>query len=259
MANGIMSNVDETSPPSARKEFSLKFFEDALANDPIAQLGFDPSAAAMFPNTLTDNYSIGPAGATGKIRSKSDHPYLKEVARVRPDLEGQLGLMYHPNITTYDPAFKAVVMHESRHRTKKLYPEVYKAFDDSIYAQGNFNREGEELLQRFIDMRLFPESKEVHQDYILDTIEGLRIPNKDKTKYVTLTYDRLESDMNEIADKVIEASTKLLGDKNIKVKPKKESLLDKGFNLLGLSKPDYEKFNKAMPFYEYMKKNEKEN
>jgi hypothetical protein len=253
-----MSNVDETSPPSARKEFSLKFFEDALANDPIAQLGFDPSAAAMFPNTLTDNYSIGPAGATGKIRSKSDHPYLKEVARVRPDLEGQLGLMYHPNITTYDPAFKAVVMHESRHRTKKLHPEVYKAFDDSIYAQGNFNREGEELLQRFIDMRLFPESKEVHQDYILDTIEGLRIPNKDKTKYVTLTYDRLESDMNEIADKVIEASTKLLGDKNIKVKPKKESLLDKGFNLLGLSKPDYEKFNKAMPFYEYMKKNEKE-
>jgi len=253
MANGIMSNVDETSPPSARKEFSLKFFEDALANDPIAQLGFDPSTAAMYPNTLTDNYIMG-AGSMGKVRSESDHPYLKEVARVRPDLEGQLGLMYHPNITTYDPAFKAVVMHESRHRTKKLYPEVYKAFDDSIYAQGNFNREGEELLQRFIDMRLFPESKEVHQDYILDTIEGLRIPNKDKTKYIALTYDRLESDMNEIADKVIEASTKLLGDKNIKVEPKKKSLLDKGFNLLGLNKPDYEKFNKAMPFYEYTKK-----
>jgi len=256
MANGIMSNVDETSPPSARKEFSLKFFEDALANDPIAQLGFDPSVAAMYPNTLTDVFMMG-AGSMGKIRSEANHPTLSEVARVRPDLEGQLGLMYHPSITTYDPAFKAVVMHESRHRTKKLHPEVYKAFDDSIYAQGNFNREGEELLQRFIDMRLFPESKEIHQDHILDTIEGLRIPNKDKTKYVTLTYDRLESDMNEIADKVIETSTKLLGDKNIKVKPKKESLLDKGFNLLGLSKPDYEKFNKAMPFYEYMKKNEK--
>lgn len=257
MANGIMSNVDETSPPSARKEFSLKFFEDALANDPVAQLGFDPSAAAMYPNTLTGNYIMG-AGSMGKVRSESDHPYLKEVARVRPDLEGQLGLMYHPSITTYDPAFKAVVMHESRHRTKELYPEIYKAFNESIYAQGSFNKEGEELLQRFIDMKLFPESKEINQDYISDTIEGLKIPNKDKNKYIPLTYDRLESDMNEIADKIIEASAELLGDKRIKVKPKKESLLNKGFNLLGLNKPNYEKFNKAMPFYEYMKKNEKE-
>ena len=30
MDNGIMSNVDETSPPSARKEFSLKLNDNIL-------------------------------------------------------------------------------------------------------------------------------------------------------------------------------------------------------------------------------------
>ena len=257
MAGGFLSKPDATSPPSARKEFSYEFFKDDLSRDPIAQLGFDINVGAMFPKPLTDNYHL-PAGSMGKVRADSDHPYLKEVAIVRPDLEGKLGIMYNPSVTSYDPAFKTTVLHEARHRAFEKHPEIFKDFSESTYGKyDNFKRTGEEILVRFIDMQLFPESKKMHKDWIKSEIKGLGYPSDSVYGNTPMTYKRLEKDMPELASATIDASKKLLEEKGKLLEPKEKTLIEKTKKFLGIKKePDYESFENAMPlaFYNRMKK-----
>jgi hypothetical protein len=256
--SGFLSKHDPTSPPSARKEFSYEFFKEDLARDPIAQLGFDVNVGAMFPKPLTDKYHL-PAGTMGEVGSGEEYRQsIRSVARVRPDLEGKLGIMYHPSVTSYDPAFKTVVLHEARHRAFKKHPEIFKDFNESIYGKyENFKSLGEEILVRFIDMQLFPESKKMHKDWIEETTKDIGYPHDSIYGNVPMTYERLEKDMPKLASAVIDASKKILEEKNKLLEPKEKTLIEKAKGFLEKGKtPDYEAFVGAMPweFYKRMEK-----
>lgn len=251
MAGGFLSKPDATSPPSAKKELSYEFFKDALSRDPVAQLGFDVDAAAMMPLSVTEKYHL-PAGLMGKPTKDSDYRTLKAIVKARPNLEGKETLMYHPSTTSYDPAFQAVVLHEARHRTDKKYPEVFEDFNESIYGQGSFRGTGEELLLRFIDNNLFPETKRLNDEFIKKTI-GQHSDSKieDQLFYpdgTKITYKKIKEDMNKLATATIDASKKLLEEQKKLLEPKEKTLIGE--------QPDYESFENAMPlaFYNRMKK-----
>jgi len=252
MAGGFLSKPDATSPPSAKKELSYEFFKDALSRDPVAQLGFDADVGAMYPLIPAKNF-IMPAGSMEKIEADSDGSRSRMMARARPDLEGKFGIMYNPSVTTYDPAFQAVVLHEARHRTDQKHPEVFKDFNESVYGKyPEFRHTGEELLIRFMDMQVFPESKKTSKEFIKDRIKGVIYP--DGTK---MTYSKLEEDMSKLVTATIDASKKLLKEQNKLLEPKEKTLIEKTKGFLGIKKePDYEKFENAMPlaFWEWMKK-----